>query len=183
MLFITLLSCCSFYIIPPSSHRKFFAGHRFSTHFLHTQIFILALSARSEEQTSSPEIWAKCSLSNVLCSLSNVLCCLPQLQSLRSILSKNNSKTFWCRQPATLLKPTPSQDLPVELCERFQNSYSVGLLVLLSQLPEAHTFILGNQIFFSLYAFSQTRLFRLTQLINRNNLAKQLQGPIETSST
>lgn len=49
MLFITLLSCCSLHIIPPSSHRKLFAGHRFSTHFLHTQIFILALSARSEE--------------------------------------------------------------------------------------------------------------------------------------
>ena len=104
---------------------KIFAGHRFSTQFFHKQIFLLALSGRPEQQTSSPEIWAKCSLSNVLCSLSNVLCCLPQLQSLRSILSKNNSKTFWCRQPATLLKPTPSQDLPVELCERFQNSYSV----------------------------------------------------------
>ena len=87
---------------------KIFAGHRFPTQFFHKQILLLALSGRPEQWTSSPEIWAKCSLWNDLWLLLNVLRCFPQLQSFRSILSKNDSETFWCRQPATLLKPTSS---------------------------------------------------------------------------
>ena len=125
---------------------KIFAGHRFSTHFLGGQLVPFQLFLRD--------------LKNKAVHLkfgSNVLCCLPQLQSLRSVLSKNPSETFWCRQPAALLKQTPSQDLPSDLCERFQNSYSVEQHWAISSLVTVagSSYLHFRQLdLFCLYAFS-----------------------------
>ena len=147
---------------------KIFAGHRFSTHFLGGQFVPFQLFLRDLKNKAVHLKFG----SNVLCEMFFVLCQMffvacHNCSLLEVFCRKTLQKHFGADSLQLYLNRLLHRICSVNFAKGFRIAIlqnSTGLLVFLSQLPEAHTYILGNQIFFA---------YTPSQYITQINIAKK----------